>query len=141
MGRDVAPAPRIPVLEPRPAQIRILIVHGQLSVAAIFLNLVGHHDARYAASGNDDSQRPICCGRIFLSVSQLNATFFTFWCFWVRYEYLGLRGGYQVDCTSLEQEQRCRYYHSVRDEMGCRLSFSPLSFVLFYLQVFERDFL
>ena len=69
MGRDVAPAPRIPVLEPRPAQISILIVHGQLSVAAIFLNLVGHHDARYAASGNDDSQRPICCGRIFF-VSQ-----------------------------------------------------------------------
>ena len=69
MGRDVAPAPRIPVLEPRPAQIRILIVHGQLSVAAIFLNLVGHHDARYAASGNDDSQRPICCGRIFFCQS------------------------------------------------------------------------
>ena len=48
------------------------------------------------------------------------------------YEYLGLRGGCQAGCTSLvEQEQQCRYYHLGRREMGCRLKFSPLSFLLF----------
>lgn len=61
MRRDVAAGSRVSVFEPSPANVGILVVHHNVNILAVLLDLVGHHDARYAGAQYNRTELPSAC--------------------------------------------------------------------------------